>query len=146
MDEWIRLYVNQELTRAGYQEAAPVAQASSGEASIFAFETARNGVQALSAFAFETLESGERLPTGRTILPYPTASTQPAHARPDPWLVFETWSDLDPEYQVIVGRLRDRRATRCSAVSPVSTEQLPVHDGIVLGWVDTSKQIIYRIS
>ncbi|HEX8487564.1 MAG TPA: hypothetical protein VF642_03385 [Propionibacteriaceae bacterium] len=143
MDDWTRLYVEAELIRAGYEPATWVAEAFSGESSVVAVEAERDGIRSLSAFSFETLDSGERLPTGHVILPYPaggTAVTTPT----DPWLVFGTWPDLDPEYHVMVGRLRDRTARTCSAVSPGSTEQLSVTDGVVVGWVDSSPQLLYE--
>ena len=83
--------------------------------------------------------------TGTVVLPYPGPSAQGAHDPADPWLVLGGWSDLDPEKEVVVGKLRDPQATRCTAVTAVSSTPLPVSHGVVVGWVEGARDVVYDV-
>lgn len=145
MDDWTRLYVETEISRAGYERPRLVATATSLDADVVAFEAVHQGATALIAFGFETLDSGERMRTGAAVLPYPNDDKQHSVSSRDPWLVLGGWSDLNPEQHVIVGRLRNASATTCRAVSAVGTAFLPVRNGVVVGWVESGRQILYEV-
>jgi len=147
MDDWTRMYVGDEIAQAGYQGSVVLGEAVSGAASVVVCEATRRGATALFAFGFEQLDDGERMPSGAIRAPYRRGRHAARAEQPvGPWLAFGGWSDLDPGFRVIVGKVRDPEATTCRVISSAQTKTLPVRDGLVIGWIEAGRDVRFEVA
>ena len=144
MDEWTRAHIDSHTTGGGPAPWRLLASATFEEASVVVIEVGVGDRLRLVAFTFETFDDGERVESDRRFIPQLELRRR-STPEFEKWIALDIWGDMNPEYQVVVGQVRDETATTCRVIYTDRTDSLPVHRGIVIGWVDTARDALYEL-